>query len=129
MMDDKRIFSAPPGVEPLDTRQIHTSPLYAEIDRLNAELAEARAQLAPIPDPSVRAIVAAYLLRHGYDGLYDEPEAPDCCVCSLKDGLMDNCDSCGGGSCCVPGYRTLCTCGEDHDYHIEPEKSGGGAHG
>lgn len=34
-----------PGTRPIDTREIHTSPLYAEIDRLRAELAEARDDL------------------------------------------------------------------------------------
>lgn len=95
-----------------------------EIDALKAELAEARAQLAnfflPIPDASVRSIVAAYLRQHGYDGLYDASDCDVPCVCTLDAGLMADC--CGYTPHCAPGYLGPCTCGEGHEFDIHPTK-------
>ncbi len=60
---------------------------------------------------TIEQVIAAYLKERGYDGLF----APGECGC-----LLDNLCPCGEWSSiqdCIPGYKTLCTCGE-HDYHV-----------
>jgi hypothetical protein len=61
--------------------------------------------------PNVRDVISAWLIEHGYDGLYN-----DDCGCNLDDLLP--CDrDCGG---CQPGHKYP---GDDeYDWYIRPEK-------
>lgn len=59
---------------------------------------------------NIREIVDDYLLKNGFDGLFN----PECdCGCA-RDDLMP-CSDCTTE--CEPGYRRPCDCG-DHDFHI-----------
>lgn len=59
---------------------------------------------------TVIEIIEAYLLEHGYDGLYNSDGE---CACKL--GELIPCDSCFAD--CQPGHLAPCDCG-DHDWHI-----------
>lgn len=63
-----------------------------------------------------REIIAEYLKKNGFDGLFN---ADADCGCSLTDPEADFM-ACGGEGCheCSPGYQHPCDCG-DHDYHIK----------
>jgi len=61
-------------------------------------------------NPNVAQIVKAYLVEHGYDGIYAEDE----CAC-LIDDLMPCGEPCDR---CIAGYKAPCDCG-DHEYHIQ----------
>ena len=57
----------------------------------------------------VNDIVADYLTKNGYDGLFSFSE----CAC-----LIDDLAPCGDiQGDCIPGYRGPCGCG-DHAFHI-----------
>ncbi len=61
-------------------------------------------------------IIKEYLVAHHYDGL-----AGDECACVLDDLIP--CNGNGGVLKCEPGYEIAgCTCGENHDSHIVPER-------
>ncbi len=63
---------------------------------------------------TVKEIVYGYLLVHGYDGLYSEPDTD--CACTIPTLMhCDGVDTAG----CMPGYRVPCPddCGE-HEFHI-----------
>ena len=66
----------------------------------------------PIPNADIQAIVADYLQKHGYDGLYQANE----CACLLES--LFPCDA--PGLDCRPGY--LQSMGDDGDFRIGPEK-------
>ena len=70
-------------------------------------------------NPNVVEIVAAYLAKHGFDGLY----YPDVCSCQVSDLAP-----CGEmAEACCAGYRVEgCTpeCGQGCDWHICESKTG-----
>ena len=62
--------------------------------------------------PNVRDILFAWLVEHGYDGLFNEDE----CGCNL-DALLP-CERCCDA--CQPGYKHP---GDEHaEWYIRPEK-------
>jgi len=64
---------------------------------------------------NVRELLAEALVRHKFDGLYNEKEG---CAC-----LPDDLAPCGNDPWpCHPGYKTPCTCNDGHDFHISPER-------
>ncbi len=63
---------------------------------------------------NVNEIVAAYLIKNGYDGLYNKDGG---CGCIL--GMLAPCAS--YSMQCLPGYRTECDCGEDCRFHVGPK--------
>ncbi len=65
---------------------------------------------------TVKDIVIAYLVAHGYDGLYSSGE----CGCKTDDLMPCLHDAIGD---CRPGYFQPCPedCGE-HEWHIGKEK-------
>ncbi len=63
-----------------------------------------------------KKIIKEYLVAHHYGGLVD-----DGCACGLDD-LMP-CNGNGRVLECAPGYEIEgCTCGENHDSHIVPDR-------
>ncbi len=65
-------------------------------------------------NPTVKEIVMAYLLEHGFDGMYREEE----CACRLTDLFP-----CGEpGDDCEAGYAGPCPCDEGCEFHIGPAK-------
>lgn len=68
---------------------------------------------------SVTEIVAAYLLEHGYDGLYldDGGEGCGCTVDDLRPCGEDMSD-------CKPGYKCICADGEYRFEGIGPKRDG-----
>ena len=114
LMDDKILEAAYKLV------QAQLTESRAACDELRCKMLDAENELAPLLDPTVASIVAAYLRQHGYDGLYC-PHSD--CACSIDDLIP----CCGAGDArCVPGYRVPCDCG-DHDFHIVPERPTGGS--
>jgi len=71
---------------------------------------------------AVREIIKEYLIKHGYDGLYETKHNE--CACEVDDLIP--CD----GECadCAPGYKITCNnleeCyfGDYPHWHIVPEK-------
>lgn len=63
---------------------------------------------------TVLDIVKAYLVDHGYDGLF----SPGDCACRVDD--LAPCGQMRGD--CQVGYLCECIC-EDHEWHIGPEKT------
>ena len=60
--------------------------------------------------PNLKSIVTEWLKANGYDGLCNDEE----CGCGIDD-LMP----CGEpGEHCVAGHKTVCCCGEGHDFDI-----------
>ena len=58
--------------------------------------------------PTVKDILAGYLIKHNYDGLFHEDGM---CACHVNDDLMDHC--CEDPIDCVPGFKHPidCDCG------------------
>jgi hypothetical protein len=64
---------------------------------------------------NLREIVAEYLIKNGYDGLFSDSE----CACKNED--LFPCDN--PAYDCQAGYLTPCDCG-GHDWHISETKEG-----
>lgn len=87
--------------------------LISDRGRYRREIADLQAQLTAIEKgvlDDVHDIVAEYLKRYGYDGLFNSDAD---CACEL-----DELAPCGEPSfSCHPGFKYGCDCG-DHDFHI-----------
>ncbi len=62
---------------------------------------------------TISEIVKEYLIKNGYDGLYQKGE----CACIIAD--LFPCSE--PSENCTAGHKNPCDCG-DHDYHIGSEK-------
>ena len=69
---------------------------------------------------TVKNIVLAYLISHGYDGLWTDE-----CGCKLDD-LMPCAGAGGAPDGCEPGYLLACDCEVDSEepcpFHIGPKE-------
>ncbi len=61
---------------------------------------------------NVRDILTTWLLKNGYDGLWNEV-----CGCETDNLVMCSEDP----SNCEPGYKTECDCGDECIFHISPK--------
>ncbi len=66
---------------------------------------------------TVKEIISDYLIKNGYEGLWNEDSE---CGCAINDNFMP----CSDGSCvfsdCQPGY--ILPGNEEYDFMIGPEK-------
>lgn len=63
------------------------------------------------------SIVNAWLVQNNYDGLFNDMDG-----CSCEVGHLAPCDS--PQVDCKPGFKDICDCGDQHDFHIISSKPG-----